>query len=457
MRAQDGPPTDRFCPPAPFPGPDTKTGLALALRTFRSQIEGLPREVFEEDAWKPPLPGMPLFVMAPDAIQTVLLTEAEHYPHGALFERIMRPVWGKGLLLSRGEAWQTQRRASAQAFRAGDVAKLAPYFVQSARAALARWSALPDGRIDMFEEVKRITFDVILDTMLSGAEAVDREAIRQSARDFFADINRMRLSYFFRPDVYHERRPSTSSRHRAPLVAYIARLLADRRQSAPRGDLVDFLMAARDTETGLGLSDEQLADNLLGFILAGYETTATALTWTLYLAAAHPVTRDRLAAEATVVLGAGDVTPETLPQLVFARQVISEAMRLYPPAFLLTRVSMRDTTLAGHKVKAGQRINIPVYAIHRRPSLWADPHAFDPDRFDPACEAPSRYAYMPFGGGPRICIGAAFAMAEAVTILATLIRSAQFEPPSREIVWPQTGMALYPKNGMPMVVSNLAA
>ena len=132
-------------------------------------------------------------------------------------------------------------------------------------------------------------------------------------------------------------------------------------------------------------------------------------------------------------------------------------MRLYPPAFLLTRVSMRDTTLAGHKVKAGQRINIPVYAIHRRPSVWADPHAFDPDRFDPAREAPARYAYMPFGGGPRICIGAAFAMAEAVTILATLIRSAQFEPPSREIVWPQTGMALYPKNGMPMVVSNLAA
>lgn len=448
--------TDGFRPPAPFPSPETKTNLALVLRTFRSQIEGLPREVFEEDAWKPPLPGMPLFIMSPDAIQTVLLTEAEHYPHGALFERIMRPVWGKGLLLSRGEAWQTQRRASAPAFRAGDVAKLAPFFVQATRAALDRWAERPDGRIDAFEEMKRIAFDVIVDTMLSGAEVFDRETIRQSAKNFFADINRMRLSYFFRQDAYHERRPQTASRHRGPLVAHIARLVATRRTSAPRGDLIDFLMAARDTETGLGLSDEQLADNLLGFILAGHETTAVALTWTLYLVAAHPSTRDRLTAEAAAVLGAGDVTPETLPKLAFVRQVISEAMRLYPPAFLLTRVSTRDTELAGHQVKAGQRVNIPIYAIHRRASVWNDPHAFDPDRFGPGREPPSRYAYMPFGAGPRICIGGAFAMAEAVTVLTTLVRSAQFEPPPREIVWPQTGMALHPRNGMPMVTTSLA-
>ena len=206
------------------------------------------------------------------------------------------------------------------------------------------------------------------------------------------------------------------------------------------------------TATEPGFSDELLADNLLGFILAGHETTAVALTWTLYLVSAHAPTRERLRAEAEAVIGDSDVSPAHLPRLGFARQVVSEALRLYPPAFLLTRISARDTEICGHRVRAGERVNIPVYAIHRRPSVWSNPHVFDPDRFSAQGRQPGRFEYMPFGGGPRICIGAALAMAEAVTVIVTLLRAADFTPPSPDRVWPQTGLALYPRHGMSMTV-----
>jgi cytochrome P450 len=144
--------------------------------------------------------------------------------------------------------------------------------------------------------------------------------------------------------------------------------------------------------------------------------------------------------------------PGSFQDLPFARAVISEAMRLYPPAFLLTRVSLKDAELAGHHVRAGQRINIPIYAIHRRAAVWPDPHVFDPSRFLAASAPPDRFAYLPFGGGPRICIGAAFAMAEMITLLTTLLRSADMSLSPNARIWPQTGLALYPRHGMPMRV-----
>ena len=452
MNAANAAQQDRFCPPAPYPVDGQRTGLLHGLRTFRSQIEGLPADVFEADAWRPPLPGMPLFVMQPDAIRRILLTEADRFPFGALFERIMRPVWGQGLLLSKGPAWRAQRHAAAQAFRAGDMAGLAPWFVKAANAALARWQALPDRRIDLLDEMKRVTFDIIIDTMLSGADSFDHAAIQTRIKALFADVSRIRPSYILRQDAYHDGRPAATSVHKPEIMDHIGALISVRRNAPPRGDLVDLLLAAHDPDTGKGFSDAQLADNLLGFIMAGHETTAVALTWTLYLVASHAPTRARLLAEAEAVTAGEPVAAHHLPQLVFARQVVSESMRLYPPAFMLTRVSARDTEIAGFAVKAGQRVNIPIYAIHRRAAVWPDPHAFDPDRFAPGQPAPDKFAYLPFGGGPRICIGAAFAMAEIVTLLVTLVRAAGIEPPPEGVVWPQTGLALYPRNGMPVTI-----
>jgi len=425
----------------------------LAARSPSSQIEGWPRAMFEADAYRPPFPGMPLFIMQPEAIRTVLLDAAEDFPQGDLFKRMMRPAWGNGLLTADDRNWRWQRRAASPAFRPTEIVGLAPLISRVAEAAVERWTETGRAdRIDMASEMARLTFDIILDTMLSRGEDFDRAAMRARMQAFFSDIGRMRLSYFLAPDAYHASRPETRSAQRQPLVDAIRLMIARRRGAARRSDLVDLLLHARDPETGLGLDDDLLADNLLGFILAGHETTAIALTWALYLVAAHPRTAARIRDEVAQVAGTDSIGAAHVDRLVFTRQVLSETLRLYPPAFLITRVSRKTTELAGVSVKAGSRINIPVYALHRRRGYWPNPDTFEPDRFSPSAEPPDRYVYLPFGGGPRICLGAVFAMMEAVTVLASLVRSADFTVTPGHRVWPVAKLALRPAGGLPMSV-----
>lgn len=436
--------TEMFSPPAPYPGTTDLGPLNRLIRNARSQIGSLPRDVYEKAAWNPPFPGMPLFVMAPNLVKAVLLDQVEDFPHGNLFERIMRPAWGTGLLLAKEDDWKMQRRAAAQAFRANGMTAFVPTFVSETQKLIADWTARGLETVDLHEEMKRLTFNIIVETMLSGANQIDREEFRQIVQSFFADISKLKPSYVLRGDAYHGSRPSLVSSHRAEISAHISILIEQRRTIPPRGDMIDLLLAAEDPDTGNPLSDVQIADNLLGFILAGYETTAAALTWTLYLIAAHEQTEKRLLAELATS------NPNGTAEFVFTRQVISEATRLYPPAFMLTRVAARDTVLGSHKVKSGQRINIPIWAIHRSEQNWSAPHVFDPDRFSPDRPAPDRYTYMPFGAGPRICIGAAFAMTEMTSVLATILPHVKILAPLREHVWPKTELALVPHR--PMIV-----
>ena len=445
----------RLVPPAPYPGSKDLGPFTRLARMTTSQIDGLPKDVYELDTWCPPFPGMPLFIMDPDLIKAVLLDEAEDFPQGALFSRIMKPVWGEGLLLSQGDAWKSQRRAAAIAFRAGSMAALTPFFVQATERALQRWQARGFGQMDLLEEMKRLTFDIIIDTMLSGAEEIDRDALRLRIGALFADISKLKLSYLVRGDAYHAGRRSQTSVHRAPVVLFLSNLINARRAVPPRGDLLDHLISAEDPDSGRGLSDDQLIDNILGFILAGCETTSVALTWTLYLIASDAPTRARLLEEVHLQLGQAPVSKENIGELRFTGQVISEALRIYPPAFMLTRIVGRDRMFGDRRLKAGQRINIPIWAVHRQARNWPDPHAFDPDRFDPESPAPDRYTYMPFGAGPRICIGAAFAMTEMTAVIATLLSTVEITPPPRQSVWPETGLALTPRGGMSVTIRPL--
>ena len=443
----------RFIPPAPIP-PDRDPSIAmLAWRLAKSQIEGWPRALYEEDAWKVPLPSGALFVMSPDLVRTVLQERAEDFPMGALFRRVMRPAWGRGILTAEGKEWREQRHAAAGAFRPVDMAGLAPFFAAAAERAVVRWIAAPGGIVDVHAEMMQLTFEVILDATLSGAEDFDREEMRGAIERLFARMGRVSITALLLPDRHHEGRPSLGAPERDVLLAMIGRMIARRRAAQPEGDLVDLLLTARDPETGEGMDDELLADNLLGFILAGHETTTLALTWALFLAGSHPPTAERLRAEAVRVAGDEPIRQGDIPKLRFTRQVISEAMRLYPPAFMLTRIARRDTELAGHRVRAGQRVNVPIYAMHRSSERFSDPHAFDPDRFAEDRPLPDRYGYLPFGAGPRICLGASFAMAETVTVLATLTRAMNLLPANLGQVWPVARLSLRPRNGMPMRVA----
>lgn len=432
----------RLVPPAILPGDRDPPVLVSVLRNLKNQIAGLPKAAFEEDAWRPPIPGAPLFVMHPAAVKTVL-TDDDNFPQGHLAQRIMRPAWGKGLLIAQKEDWRAQRHAAAGAFRPADMAGFAPTFARFAEAALDRWLASP-GPTDVGAEMSRVTFDIIMETMLSGGDGFG-EALAQLG-DLGAGLTRVRLSYLFAPDAFHAGRSEPMSAKGRALAADILAMVQRRRGEPERGDLVDLLMKA-------GFDDELLADNLRGFMLAGHGSTAIALTWALYLIAAHPPTAARIRAEADAL---GEIGPEQVQRLTLTRQVVNEAMRLYPPLFITTRVAQKDVALAGHRVKAGGRIVVPIYVIHRHRRLWRDPDVFDPDRFAPGAAPPDRYSFLPFGAGPRICLGATFAMVEATTILATLVRAADFElVPGHELKL-FARVALAPDGGMPLLVHRRA-
>jgi cytochrome P450 len=220
-----------------------------------------------------------------------------------------------------------------------------------------------------------------------------------------------------------------------------------------RNDLLSLLLAARDAETGQAMTDRDVADNLLTFVTAGHETTALALTWTLYLLARHPEIEARVVAEITAVTDGGPLLPGHVEALAYTRQTIQEAMRLYPPAPVVVRAALQPVEIGGERIDAGTPVTVPIYAIHRHARLWDDPDRFDPDRFAPeAVRARDRYAYLPFGAGPRICIGMSFALMEAVAILAVLVRALAFRLRPGFVPTLKQRITLRPAEGMPLRV-----
>jgi cytochrome P450 len=243
-------------------------------------------------------------------------------------------------------------------------------------------------------------------------------------------------------------------RSAAKLRAATATILARRRAEGLQGDdLLARLARAQDPETGEPMSEKQLLDNLLTFLAAGHETTAKALTWTLYLLARAPQWQDRILAEIRSVIGTGPMTAEHFERLPVTRAVLKEAMRLYPPAPVMTRVAAEDIELGGKSIKAGTLMIIPIFVVHRHRKLWEDPDRFDPERFAPEREAKlARTQFMPFGFGPRTCIGSVFALMEATAILVTLVRHARFEWDGVHAPEPVSRITLRPKGGMPLKV-----
>jgi cytochrome P450 len=238
-------------------------------------------------------------------------------------------------------------------------------------------------------------------------------------------------------------------------------VIARRRAELARGggegrDLLSRLLAARDPESGEPMSDIQLVDNLLTLLEAGHETTAKALTWTLYLLARAPEWQAALRAEVTQVAGSKDITAAHLPSLPLLHQVLKESMRLFPPAPSLGRLFTEPFKIGGEQFDPGDLVIFPIFCIHRHRRLWVNPDAFDPERFTPEREKSyPRTQYMPFGAGPRICIGNAFAMTEAATLLATFVRAAQFDWDGKHEPEPVSRITLRPRGGMRLLVSLL--
>jgi cytochrome P450 len=332
---------------------------------------------------------------------------------------------------------------------------MTPAMVQAAEAALARWRERGEGaRLDIATEMTGVTFQVILDTMLSGGEGIDVPVAAQKITDYLETLGKITPADLLQWPTWT--RVALAPRgHRAMvyLKAMVDRMVARRRAEAQRDDLVDLLMQAQDPDTGRRMDDALLRDNLLTFIGAGHETTALALTWSLYLLGRDPATAARVRAEVAEVAGDASLTHQHVEQLTFTRQVVQESVRLYPSLPLMSRMCAEDTTAGGHPVRKGTFVFIPIYAIHRHRRLWRDPDAFAPDRFAPEESAGRhRFAYLPFGGGPRVCIGQTFALIEAVAILATLVRGASLEPDPGHRIRPVMRVSMRPQGGMPMTL-----
>jgi cytochrome P450 len=437
--------------PARVVPPETPLSrLAFIARFVRNPLSVVPRAAYEEDFVA--VPGAPIaWVTGPQMIRAVLLEEREKFAKLAQI-RLLGPLLGRGILTSEGADWKWQRQASAPMFRQQELVNFVPGFVLATRRLVARWT---DNAVRPIErDMTQVTFDVISATLLPSAEAGMPEAIEASTASFQrAGAWGQLFAWVGAPRWLPQPGRAGSAAAVALLRGAVHRILAERRAAGEAGDdLLARLMRARDPETGQAMNDEQLVDNLLTFYLAGHETTAKALTWTLYLLARYPEWARRLEAEVDAAAGDGDVTAAHAERMPLVQQVLKESMRLYPPVPLMTRQAVADTVLEGREIRAGTSIVMPIYTIHRHARRWGSPDAFLPERFAPGREdAIPRYQYMPFGAGPRICIGMAFAMLEATAILATLLQRVRFARVAREPA-PVARVTLIPQGGMPLAV-----
>lgn len=393
----------------------------------------------------------------PDLIEQVLITQAGNFiKHFGL--RIYKPILGNGLVTSEGAFWRRQRKLSAPAFQPARLASYAQTMIAAAVRMRDDWGReKPGGQIrDVHADLMWLTLQTACATLFGDDAALDPELVGRSIHDGLAAI----AVRFNRPIPFPDWIPTSSNlrlrRAMRPLNEAVRGVIARRGQATGNGDgagnLLSALLAGRD-EKGAAMTGTQLLEEVRTLFLAGHETTALALSYSLYLLATNPNTQSALQSEVATVLG--DRTPaySDLPRLDFARKVVLESMRLYPPADVLGREAVADCTVGDVRVRKGTSIFMSQWVMHHDPRYFKDPGTFDPGRWTPQFEASlPRFAYFPFGGGPRFCIGQSFATTEAILVLATLCQRYSFAPDPSFILelWPS--ITLRPRNGVRLVV-----
>ena len=375
--------------------------------------------------------GRSLVVSDPAGVRHVLTDNAANYVKGDLQRRVLGPMLADGLLLTEGEQWRRARRIMAPLFTPAHTTRTVEAMDRVCRRRVEGWRLQHGARVlNIDSEMSGLTFDILSATLFSDDLDGDAAGFEKALNHFLAVGARISpLDALKAPDWIPRLGRVASGGDARFFKERVDALVARRRARLEQGDapddLLTALLSARDEEgDGSGLSDHEVASNILTFILAGHETTARTLGWTLHLISRDRRVADILKAEAD----AWDRSAGGLRDLIWHRAVIEEAMRLFPPAPAMIRQALEDDVIGGHEVKAGQSVLIAPWVIHRHEKLWAEPDAFRPERFLPESrKSIDRYAWLPFSGGPRICIGAAFAMQEAIIALAEILKAAEVE------------------------------
>lgn len=388
-------------------------------------------------------------VSSPSGVNHVLAENNKNYGKQTRGYAALRYLLGNGLLTSEGEFWKRQRRIAQPAFHRQRIAGFGQAMVRAAEECALGLAAQRGRDVDIHHEMMRLTLRIVGETLLGYDPSHDAREVGDALAFLLAAVNdRTSRIFFIARPILPTPQNFRLRRARATLDAVVLRIIAERRKT--RGDdLLSMLMEARDAETGEAMDDRQLRDEAMTIFLAGHETTANALTFAWLLLSRYPAALRELRAELSQVLGGRAPSLDDLPRLHFTRMVIQEAMRLYPPAWIIARSASGADEIGGWHIPAGSIVFVSPYVVHRHPGAWEDPEGFDPHRFS---REPPRGAYFPFGGGPRQCIGNAFATMEAELVLATLAQRVRLSLSPGHPVELEPSITLRPRHGLRMTV-----
>ncbi|MBS0268136.1 MAG: cytochrome P450 [Proteobacteria bacterium] len=444
--------------PAAPPPPSRPQGLLQLLRTLNTNpLAAWPEHHYEEPvvSGRTPL-GRFAMVSDPDAIRKVLVEDERNYRKDDLQSLLLKPALGNGLLTSSGSAWRCQRRSFAPAFSLRAVGSYASPMWMEAEALSLRLTRFDDMIVDVAEHLAHSMLDTLARTLFSSGIGRKPEEFRRAATRYFETQGRIDPLDLLGAPTWIPRIGRLLSK---PALGFfpkvVAAILAERR-SHPRRvgseDFLDHLLAARDDETGEPLSEDDIAANIITFIGAGFETPANALSWALYLLSLDDGWRSKVEREVDDLLKQGSDNVR-FEDFVATRALLEESMRLYPPVAILSRLALNDHTLAGREIAKGTTVIISPWVLHRHRRHWDHPDHFDPARFMPERRGLiPRYTYLPFGAGPRVCIGAAYAMQQMTATLAFLAHKFRFDLAPGHTVRPVHRITLRPEGGMRMRV-----
>lgn len=393
-------------------------------------------------------------VANPEYVRQVLTQAWPRWSKDTLDYRVVARTLGNGLVTNDGPDWARQRRLMQPVFANRNIDRFDTVINEMTAALADEWARKgPTEQVWLDRDMSRVTFQVVTRALFGTA----LDEVADEMFDILDIVNQHPLRLTALATLWPWL-PLPSNRRfvrvKARLDAIVDELVARHAGNAGSGDIVDRLLAARDPDGGEGMSRAQIRDEVITLMLAGHETSATALTWTFHLLAGHPAVEERLVAELAAVLGGRAATAADLPRLPYLKQVVQESMRLYPPVWGIARRCTEDTEFGGYRIPAGAYVAITMYALHRHPQYWPDPERFDPERFAPnRAETRHSYCYLPFSAGPRACIGAGMSMLEIQLILALLLQRFRVRPVPGHPVVPQAVVTLKTRYGLPVTLA----
>jgi cytochrome P450 len=447
-----------FIPPR-MPPAERNLGLVSFLTTLiRNPIAAWPKRLLEEPMVVQNVGGqLVVFVSDPELLRQVMVKEPDRFQKNPLDRRLYGPLLGNSILTSEGNDWRLQRRTAAPLFRHAMLERYVPIMVEAAQRVLTQWELAGSSSVQQIDPaMMRATFEVVARALLPENHEFDMATIEKATDDYLAGTSwELAFGLLHLPSWLPHPKKRRALEGARTIRALLDSIITQRQQSdSGADDLLGRLLAASDPHSGCPMARRTVLDNIATFMIAGHETTYSTLTWAIYLLASTPDWQGRLIEEVNLVTGGGPVTASHLDQLVLCQQVLKEALRLYPPAPILSRMATKDVEIGGRQFAKGTMFFVPVHAVHRHPKIWVDPDKFDPARFTADAEASlPRCSFMPWGAGPRTCMGASFSLMEATSILATLMQRVRFSRAGRPEPVPVCRIALRPKDPLSLRVS----